>query len=102
VRAVPTISATSTEPEIRAAYLDACGYEEAGSVAMAKRFVTVLRAMQMRGITAVEQEGQKLEYDLATLRAQEQAALRFIAECATGAGGEAPRIIHADLRHFRR
>ena len=72
-----SVTSATTEAEIIALYLDNCGYEEDGDAAMARRLVTAISAMRMRGMRRIETDGQIIELDPADLRDQMMTARRF-------------------------
>ena len=95
-----TITSVSTTAEITAAYLDNCGYEEDGSMAMAKAFVTACRAMLTRGIRVIDKGGERMEFATETLQSLITEAQRYARQNAgVDAGGAGTKF--ADLRDFR-
>lgn len=90
-----TINSTSTDADIRAAYLDNCTYSEDGSVDKAKAFVSACRAMIVRGITVIDQAGERLEMSPPALQREITEANRFVGLNSAG------RTVFRDLRSFR-
>ncbi|MFQ5493775.1 MAG: hypothetical protein ACE5EX_00175 [Phycisphaerae bacterium] len=95
-----TINSTSTTAQIRAAFLDNCGYFEDRSVAMASRFVSAVTAMLVRGISVVQDGEHRMEFSPRDLRELASSARRYVAAHAGVAAGGAG-IRHVDLRCFR-
>ncbi len=95
-----TIDSTPNETDITNAYLGNCGYEEDASVAKARAFKTVLVAMRLRGITMIEEDGDRMEFSLKELADMERRANHFIAANAgVAAGGTG--VTHVSLRNMR-
>lgn len=96
-----TLSSDSTYDEIVAAYMDAASYEEDGSLAKAKAFVTACRMLiryPSRLQVGGRQAGHEMEIDVATLRAEMKAAQEWIAANETVTGG---RTTYGDFSSYR-
>jgi hypothetical protein len=95
-----TLSASSSYSEIRAAFDDNASYEEDGSVAKAKAFITACRMLLRRTPkrAAVGGGGHELELDPAIIKEMMADAQEWIAANDVIAGG---RTTYADFTNFR-
>jgi len=95
-----TLSSSSSFAEIRAAFDDNASYEEDGSVAKAKAFVTACRMLLRRTPkrAAVGGGGHELELDPAIIKEMMADAQEWIAANDTVEGG---RTTWATLEDFR-
>lgn len=87
VFSMATLDSSSTTAEISAAYLDNCGYYEDEDAAMARRFVTACEAMLSRGVTAIEQAGQRMQFSTGSLESALGRAKEFISGSSGATGG---------------
>ncbi len=82
-----TLDSTSTEDEIAAAYMDNASYREDGDVAKAKAYITACEFMSMRGVSVIDRDGKRMEFDQRVIESQMQRAERFIAARRSVANG---------------
>ncbi len=73
-----TVSSTTTETQLRAAYKDNCGYREDASATEAAAFITVLEAMLDRGLRVLEFDDQRFEFSTAALENSIKRAQQFL------------------------
>jgi hypothetical protein len=98
-----TLSSTSTDTEVWAAYDDNASYFEDGSVAKAKAFSTAVRILLRRLPAESGTREGNVRFDLATLRKElEEARDWLIANDSTGAGRGAPVAVRAGFNSYRR
>jgi hypothetical protein len=98
-----TLSSTSTDAEVYAAYDDNASYAEDASAAKARAFTTAVR-MLLRRLPAESgtREG-NVRFDLVTLRAELQEARDWLtANDATATGRGAPVATRAGFNNYRR
>lgn len=98
-----TLSSTSTLAEVLAAYDDNASYEEDGSAAKAKAFVTACRLLLMKIPKRSEWQGVAVtEYDPEQIRqAMEAARVYALANAAPADGGGSYDVIHVEFGDFR-
>jgi len=93
-----TLSSSSTDAEVRAAYDDNASYEEDGSLAKAKAFVTAVRFLlrrQPKRFAAGGRDGEEIELDPRVLQDQLCSAQSYVAaNSSTG-------IKHVSFEDFR-
>ena len=82
-----TVSSTTTEAQLRAAYLDNCGYREDDSASEASALITVLEAMLDRGIRVIEEGEHRYEFSTGALENSIKRAQQFLANKNTVANG---------------
>lgn len=90
-----TLSSSSTDAEVLAAYDDNASYEEDGSTSKAAAFITACRFL-LRKPKRMAEDGAEIEYDRGLLRDELARAQAFYAaNVSTGAA------IHTDFSSFR-
>jgi hypothetical protein len=99
-----TLNANSTRAQVLAAYADNASYEEDGSVAKCRAFVTAVRLLLspkhlVSRAAHGGRSGEEVEIDLAILQQELQHAREWLA--AAGAAEDGSSIIHADFSGFR-
>ena len=93
-----TITSSSTNTQISAAYLDNCGWYEDGNVTMAKAFITVCIAMLSRGIISVNSGDDSMTFSPRDLREMMNDARQFVSRNDTT---NLPSVIHPNLTELR-
>lgn len=93
-----TLSSSSSDADIQAAYLDNGSYEEDQSLAKARGFVTACRLLLFRlPKRSKSANGHEVEFDPAVIQAELQRARAWIAAKNRTGGG----IVYRDFRGFR-
>lgn len=95
-----SLSSSSTLTAIVAAYIDNASYDEDGSTAKARTFITACRILLVRRAKRVVHAGEEVELDLGQIDTQLSAAKRWLAAnrgSDDGGGG----IKHADFADYR-
>lgn len=96
-----TISAASTLEDVQAAYLDNVGYDEEGSVAKCRAFITACRALLVRlPSRAARGAAANLEWNIEAITGQLDQAAQWLAlhDDAPAAGST---VRYLDLSGFR-
>lgn len=96
-----TIDSNSTAAEIRAAYLDNCGYAEDGSVAKAKAFITACRALLLVLDKLRASEGNQVQHNPELIRQEMAEAQAWLANHSEAAADAGPRVTRPSFRTFR-
>lgn len=98
-----TLSSASTLAQVQAAYDDNASYEEAGSVAMAREFVTACRILLRRTPQMTMHNGlNQMQINVTVIRDEMQRAQRWIdSQPASGGGVSGNRAIQHTLQNFR-
>lgn len=100
-----TLTSSSTRAEINAAYLDNASYEEDGSVAKAKAFITACRFLLLPKVTPARSMGPdgggQVEFNLDVVRAEMQAAQLYVAANDTSSYEGFGSVKHADFTGLR-
>jgi hypothetical protein len=94
-----TLTGTSTDAEVWAAYDDSASYEEDGSRAKALAFVTACRILARRLPMSASRAGQSISRE--SLMAEAQAAQRWLAANPAASGAGSTRVRFADLTDYR-
>lgn len=89
-----TLTSSSTDAEVEAAYDDNSSWYEDGSVAKAKAFVTACRILIRRCATAMYHGANRVEFDIPLLRAELEQAAAFV---QANGGGTGPRVTRVDF-----
>jgi hypothetical protein len=100
-----TLTSSSTRAEINAAYLDNASYEEDGSVAKAKAFITACRFLLLPKITpsrsAGPGDGGEVEFNLDMIKVQMEAAQQYVAANDTSNYDGFGTVRHVDFTGLR-
>lgn len=98
-----TLSSSSTNAEVWAAYDDNASYEEQGSLAMARSFVTACRLLLRRTPQMAMHDGKnQIQNNLTVIREEMERAQRWIDAQPSDSGGvSSGRAIQFTLNGFR-
>jgi hypothetical protein len=86
-----TLTSASTDAQVRAAYDNNASYEEDGSVAKAKAFITACRILVHRLPKRIQKSQDIVDLTVTEVQAELKAARQFVASSASSGGG---------FRHF--
>lgn len=89
-----TLTSSSTDSEVEAAYDNAASWYEDQSVAKARAFVTACRILIRRCATAMYHGQKRVEFDIPLLRSELEQAAAFV---EANGGGTGPRVTRADF-----
>ena len=95
------VDSTTTEAELKAAYLDNCSYEEDDSVPKARAMVTICMAMLARGIRRWKEGDQEQEFSPEILMRMKEAAARWANAHDTTPGNRQGKVTYASFENFR-
>ena len=93
-----TLTSSSTDAEVEAAYDDNASYREDQSTAKAKAFITACRILIRRCATRMGERGDLLEFDVGLLRDEQRAAESW---AQANGGFSGPRVVRSDFSRGR-
>lgn len=97
-----TLSSASTNAEVWAAYDDNASYEEVGSVAMARSFVTACRILLRRTPQMAMHDGKnQVQNNVAVIRQEMERAQRWLASQPAASGNTGRGVVQHTFEDFR-